>query len=141
MTTILVIDDDRLTRWYVFKMLTRMGYVAVEVSSTAEGEAAAKLFRPALVLLGINLPDQDGLSLAQALHECDPSLPIVLMSAFMTENIRHCPLRLGARGCLEKPIEAGELAETVIRELHGASRDSQRDGAQGPGGLPHANRQ
>ena len=141
MTRILVVDDDRLTRRSVLKILTRLGYVVEEAASAAGGLAAAKAFKPALVLLDLNLPDQNGLSFAGALHEADPGLPILLMSACMTGKIEHYALRLGVRGCLEKPIDVGELAETVIRELHGASHESQRDDPQGPGGVPHANRQ
>jgi DNA-binding NtrC family response regulator len=119
--SILVIDDDRLTRWSLSKMLTGMGYGVLEASSAADGLRAAKVQKPALVWLDINLPDQNGLPVVGALHEFDPGLPVLLMSACMTAGIEHDALRLGARGCLVKPILGGELAATVARELHSES--------------------
>lgn len=142
---ILVIDDNRLTRWSLSKMLTRMGYAVVEASSAVDGLAAAKVYKPALVLLDINLPDQNGLRLVGPLHEFDPGLPILLMSAFLTGEMEHFALRdalhLGARGCLVKPIDAGELAAIVNRELHGESCRPRGDGAEGSRSVPNEDRQ
>jgi DNA-binding NtrC family response regulator len=138
--SILVIDDDRLTRWSLSKVLTGMGYGVLEASSAVDGLSAARVYKPALVLLDINLPDQNGLRLVAALHEFDPGLPILLMSAFMTARIEDDALRLGARGCLVKPILAVELAAIVARELHGESCRPRRDGAEGSRSVPNEDR-
>jgi CheY-like chemotaxis protein len=103
---ILVIDDDKLTRWSLMKVLGRAGYRVRAAASAAEGLAQAGDAPPDLVLLDVQLPDGDGGSVLQAFRRSRPDLPVVMMSADGTpETDRH--LRgLGASGFLAKPCAA-----------------------------------
>ena len=55
------------------------------VSCAEDGEAAlaaARLAPPDVVLTDLRMPKMDGVSLCQRLHEIDPDLPVILMTAF-----------------------------------------------------------
>jgi CheY-like chemotaxis protein len=66
--TVLIVDDDARFRQVAAELLTDRGYRVVgEAGSAAEGLALAKELRPDAVLVDVNLPDGDGLSVAARL--------------------------------------------------------------------------
>jgi DNA-binding NtrC family response regulator len=110
---ILVIDDDKLTRWSLAKVLARAGYRVRGAASAAEGLAKAGESRPDLVLVDLCLPDADGGTVLQGLQRSRPDLPVVVISADATiRTMRHL-CRLGARGFLAKPCAAACLQALV----------------------------
>jgi len=110
---ILIIDDDKLTRWSLSTLLVRFGYRVREAASAAEGLASARESPPDLVLLDIRLPDGDGGAVLQDLRQSRPGLPVVMMSADGSQGtVRHVR-RLGARGFLAKPCAAALLQALV----------------------------
>jgi DNA-binding NtrC family response regulator len=110
---VLVIDDDKLTRWSLSKVLARAGYRVRGATSAAEGLAKAGESPPGLVLLDLRLPDGDGSTVLQDLLRSRPELPVVMMSAEATpETVRHVR-RLGARGFLAKPCAAALLQALI----------------------------
>jgi DNA-binding response OmpR family regulator len=124
MTRILVIHDG-LTCCGIATTLTRMGYATIEAYSAAAGIRTAREVDPDLVLVGFRLPDHDGLSVLVALREADPALPVVLLSSRRTRWIEHGALRLGARACLDTPIDAATLAAIVAWEAKTSARPPQ----------------
>jgi DNA-binding NtrC family response regulator len=110
---ILIIDDDKLTRWSLTKILARAGYRVREAASAAEGLVKAGESRPDLVLLDLRLPGGDGGTVLQDLQQSRPGLPVVMMSADPTpETVGHMR-RLGARGFLAKPC-AAEILQALV---------------------------
>ena len=103
MREILVIDDDKLTRWSLARVLTRAGYRVLEAGSASEGLTLVHAGAPDLVFLDCCLPDGDGVFVLQALQELQPSLPVVMISADAPREIVRSLCRLGAHGYLEKP--------------------------------------
>jgi two-component system, OmpR family, alkaline phosphatase synthesis response regulator PhoP len=116
MTRILVIHAGDLTCCGITANLTRMGYATIEACSAATGIQAAREVDPDLVLVDFRLPDHDGLCVLAALREADPALPVVLLGSRRARWIEHCALRLGARACLDTPIDAATLAAIVAWE-------------------------
>jgi DNA-binding NarL/FixJ family response regulator len=79
-STVLIIDDDRQFRRLVAELLVARGYRVVgEAGSAEEGLALAAALRPDAVLLDVNLPDGDGLSVAGHLSAGDG--PRVLLTS------------------------------------------------------------
>ena len=113
---ILVIDDDKLTRWSLARMLGRFGYSVREAASATEGIAEAEEFSPDLVLLDLRLLDGGGDRVLRSLRASHPSLPVVMMSADATPETVKYLRRLGACGFLAKPCAAG-LLQTLIALL------------------------
>jgi DNA-binding NtrC family response regulator len=112
---ILIIDEDKLTRWFLGRMLTGFGYQVRESTSAAGGLAQAKESPPDLVLLEVRLQDRNAEAALQALRRSYPELPVVMMSADASvETVRHMR-GLGASGFLWKPCAAMTLHALVAK--------------------------
>lgn len=66
-----------------------------------------------LILLDLTLPRCDGLDICQQVRECNPSTPIILVSARSAESDRVRGLELGADDYITKPFGIGELIARV----------------------------
>jgi CheY-like chemotaxis protein len=78
---ILVVDDEPWIRLDVAESLREAGYEAVEVSSADQAMEVLDRETFALILTDIDMPGRcNGLDLAWAAHQRDPTLPVVLMS-------------------------------------------------------------
>ena len=123
--SILVIDDDRLTRWSVATLLGRAGYHVHEAATGKDGFAAIEEVGPNLVLLDIELPDMDGFAVLGMIREDYPELPVLMMTADATAETARTALRLGAQGHLDKPIDSATLEAAVSRALQSSAPPGQ----------------
>lgn len=82
--TILVIDDDHISRDFLRRMLEKEGYDVLEASGAPEGIALAKGKRPDLITLDMMMPRMDGFEFLDALQAEGPeltSIPVVVLTA------------------------------------------------------------
>ena len=114
---VLIVDDDKLTRWSVARILTRAGYRVQEAATTADGLAAIAGDRTDAVLLDIVLPDGDGFSMLRTIRETHPRLPVILITAHGSEETAKTARDLGARGHLIKPCNPAELCAALAVAL------------------------
>ena len=114
---VLIVDDDKLTRWSVSRVLTRGGYQVQEAATAADGLAAIAGDRPDAVLLDIVLPDGDGFSALRRIQETHPRLPVILITAHGSEETARMARDLGARGHLIKPCNPAELCAALALAL------------------------
>lgn len=130
MTSVLVVDDDfmvaRVHRGFVEAVA---GFEVVEVAHSGEAAlAAARRFKPDLVLLDIHLPDVDGLDLLPLLREVQPDLDaIVISAANEVETVRRA-LRGGIVHYLIKPFSGADLREILEhyqRTYRGLDREDE----------------
>ncbi|MGO9811443.1 MAG: response regulator, partial [Isosphaeraceae bacterium] len=68
---------------------------------------------PQLILTDLIMPDMDGLELVQQVRDRFPSIPIILMTAFGSEEAAMRALRAGAANYIPKKDLARDLVETV----------------------------
>ncbi len=111
--TVLIIDDDRLTRWSMSTVLGRAGYRVEEAASGDAGLSKISETSPRVVLADIALPDVDGFALLRAIHAEHPTLPVILMSADATAAMGRDAIRQGAFAWLGKPCDPKDL-EVVL---------------------------
>lgn len=118
-TTILSVDDEHDVTELVHFHLTRAGY-AVETAATGR-EALERIqrHRPDLILLDLMLPDIDGFGVCEILRRqpTTATIPIVILTAWATNDARHFGLELGALDYLTKPFSPKEMVERVRRLL------------------------
>ena len=114
---ILVVDDDRLTRWSLATQLSRLGYEVETVASAREALAALQARPPALALVDVMLPDLDGFALLAKILAAHKAVPVLLMSAYTLANNAVRARQAGAIGFLEKPCDPILLHEAVKRAL------------------------
>jgi CheY-like chemotaxis protein/anti-sigma regulatory factor (Ser/Thr protein kinase) len=83
---------------------------------------------PAVVLTDLQMPEMDGLELVQAIRRRYPSLPVVLMTAYGSEEVAARALRAGAASYVPKRSLAHDLAETLEQVVAAAQarRSHQR---------------
>ncbi len=110
---ILVVDDDR----DLLKLLTmRLEAAGYSVAAADSGEMALALvasFKPMLVISDLRMGGMDGLKLFDALHQADPSLPVIILTAHGSIPDAIEATRRGVFGFLTKPFESKELLRQV----------------------------
>ncbi len=114
---ILVVDDDPGVR-VLLEELLRGG--RFEVATAPDGETAlaeARALRPNLVLTALELPRLDGPELCRQLHELDPQLPVIVMTAHSAMQSVLDSLRAGAEDYVMKPLDCESVAWCIDRAL------------------------
>lgn len=118
-STILSVDDERDVTDLVHFHLTRAGYGVITAASGREALEKIGHHRPDLILLDLMLPDIDGFGVCEILRRqpMTATIPIVILSAWATNDARHLGLELGALDYLTKPFSPKEMVERVRRLL------------------------
>ena len=114
-TRVLIIDDEEGLRHMLSTFLTKEGFAVTAAGTGAEGLAAARETRHAVVLCDVVLPDLDGLKLVEQLREVDHHQLILVMSAYGSLETAIEAIRRGARDYLSKPFQPQELLLKVRR--------------------------
>ena len=114
---ILAVDDDADILKLLEMRLKAAGY-EVQVASNAE-EALAKIAmsRPALVISDLRMPGMDGLSLFDAIHQQDPALPVIIITAHGSIPEAVDATQRGVFGFLTKPFDSKALLNQVEAAL------------------------
>jgi len=121
MGKILIVDDDPQLRQSFEKLLTTEGHT---VQTAATGEAAVKLVQtnpPDLVIMDIRMPGMSGLEAFRTIHDLEPKVPVIIMTAFGTTETAIEATKLGAFDYVLKPFEIPE-ALTLISQALNAGR-------------------
>ncbi|HEX3066922.1 MAG TPA: response regulator [Dongiaceae bacterium] len=116
LTTILVVDDDRLVRITMCKILESAGYTVFEAKDGAEAIEVFRKRRPDLVILDIVMPIKDGVRTFLELRGIDSKSRIIAMSAgARSGKIDYLSLtkRIGANGILTKPFNRASVLAMV----------------------------
>lgn len=112
--TVLIVDDHAGFRRMARRMLEEGGFsVVAEAGDAASALAAVAEHRPQLVLLDVQLPDLDGLAVAEALAEGDDPPIVVLTSSRNASDYGSRLVRSPARGFVPK----AELSGLALTEL------------------------
>lgn len=117
---VLLIEDNDTSRQLLSDYLEYYGY---QVCSLANGAALASTmsqFQPQIVLLDLKLPDIDGFTLLEQLHQQQDwqDIPVIVVSAFAFQADQQRALSLGARRYLVKPVNLTYLRHVIHEELH-----------------------
>ncbi len=110
---ILVIEDERQLAGHITRALSRHGHCLTAVHDGAEGLQAAIADPPDLVLLDLNLPGLDGLSVLARLREAQSPARVLVLTARGEVGDRIKGLHAGADDYLAKPFSMDELAARV----------------------------
>ncbi|HEX5200363.1 response regulator [Paractinoplanes rhizophilus] len=125
MSTILLVEDEELNRTLVKAVLSRSADPVVRDATVVDAiSLAAARTRIAadhidLILLDMNLPDGNGLTLARELSESDAPKPtVVAVTASVLPQDRAAALEAGCDDFLDKPYAAADLIATIARHLN-----------------------
>jgi len=113
---ILVVDDNLGTLTVLADALRAAGYMAVTTPDPREALALLAMERFDLVITDVVMPHLDGFRLLEKSKERNPGADVLLISAFVTDEIVKEALERGAAAVLPKPFEIGPFTAKV-REL------------------------
>jgi CheY-like chemotaxis protein len=117
--TILIVEDNEANRLLAGAVLEREGY-RVDMAGNAE-EALQKLANgsPDLILMDVQMPGMDGLTLTRRLKgdARTADIPVVALTALAMMGDRERTLEAGCSGYISKPINTRTFASEVSRYL------------------------
>lgn len=114
MTRVLVVEDEPDIRLLLGIQLEASGYEVIEAVTGAEG--LQRIGEADVLLLDVRLPDQDGFEVLARLGQ-PPPVPVVMMSAHCSDEMRERALALGCAGWLQKPFAPEDLPDVLARTL------------------------
>jgi len=131
---VLIVDDDESVRTMVAEYLESHGYTTAQAADGAAMRAAIEQAAPDVVLLDLNLPREDGLTLARYLRErYDVGIIMVTGSGDVVDRI--VGLEVGADDYVAKPFDPRELlarVKSVLRRLQARPSARVPAGDAGP---------
>jgi len=108
---VLLVDDDPNQREMYERRLERKGYVVALADSADAAVGCMREQRPDVVVLDIAMPGRDGLSALQEFLDIDPSVPVVINTAYpaYAENF----LSWAADAYIEKSSDLEPLMQAI----------------------------
>lgn len=126
MTTILIVEDDRLLNEGLKFMLAKENYNIIQAYSFQEAASRIQDQTIGLVLLDINLPDGSGLALCQEIRRTS-SIPVIFLTANDTEQDMVTGFGLGADDYIAKPFSMVVLLQRVKAVLRRIGTDGSSE--------------
>jgi two-component system response regulator FlrC len=129
---VLIVDDDPGMREGMALSLKRAGFICDQARS---GEDALNMTRPGTfdaVVTDFRMTGMDGLQLTARLKALDPSLPVLLVTAFGSLDTAKEAMRLGAFDYLSKPFSPAELVSAVKKSLRTDEKLKASNAAEAP---------
>lgn len=122
--TLLVVDDEEAILRLARHVLQSAGYVVLSASDGVEAEIILRQHaqRVHAVLLDLTMPHRSAEETFDALRRIDPSLPILLMSGYSSQEVSRRFPENGYSGFLQKPFAREELLSFVERHLSWATK-------------------
>jgi DNA-binding response OmpR family regulator len=117
--SVLVVDDEPVVRDVLGRYLTREGFAVQEAEDGESALTAIRCGAPHVVVLDLMLPRLSGLDVLK-LVRLESDLPVIILSARVSEEERITGLRLGADDYIVKPYSPREVVERVRAVLRRA---------------------
>jgi CheY-like chemotaxis protein len=111
--SVLVVDDDPVNRRLIAQALAQAGFSTAQAGNGNEAmvyldmEHFAECF--ASVVTDVRMPRMDGIKLLQNIRARFPSLPVILMTAAIEDDVREASSTWSATALFQKPVDRGDL--------------------------------
>ncbi len=116
--SVLVVDDEALTRDFYGDLLGEPGFRVVPASHGAEALELARRHPVEVVILDIMMPGMSGLEVLERLRAKDPDLPVIMLTAHASSRNAIAALKLGAFDFIVKGLDHN----LVVLAIHKALR-------------------
>ncbi|RPI40604.1 MAG: response regulator [Betaproteobacteria bacterium] len=123
--TIMIVDDERDVREVLEEYFARHDYRTVSAANATAARTLVSAQSVDLALVDVNMPGEDGLSLARHLRERYANIAIVMLTSASTVLDRIIGLEIGADDYVPKPFDPRELLariKSVLRRTSAAGR-------------------
>ena len=112
---ILVVDDEQAMLENCERLLTRKGYVCRTLQDASRFREVMTEVQPDVLILDLRMPDVDGMTILTVSQAEDPSIPVIMMTAYATIASAVNAIREGAFDYITKPFTAEQLLIAVDR--------------------------
>ena len=117
--TIVIADDEPITRMDIKEILTEAGYNVVgEASDGFDAVELCRIHKPDLALLDIKMPLLDGLNAVNIISNENLAKSIVILTAYSSKEFIEKAKNAGVMGYLVKPIDERSLLPTIEIAIH-----------------------
>lgn len=124
---VLVVEDKpEMIQILTDYVLGPQGYVTLTALNGEEGLRLALSEKPDLVILDLRMPKMSGLQVLQTLRELQCPVPVIVITAYGSEEVVVRALRLGADDYVAKPFELDEMIHVIERVLSESRREKER---------------
>jgi CheY-like chemotaxis protein len=123
MKRVLIVEDDEFSRDILTRRLARSGFEILAAADGREGVIAARLHRPDVILMDLDMPVMDGRTAIRSLRN-DPRtyrIPIIVLSAHSSPEDVTTAADQGCQAYEAKPIVFRRLLERIAEVLESAN--------------------
>lgn len=128
---VLVVDDDPGILELISIRLEAMGYDVTAVESAEKALDSMSVARPDIVVTDLRMEGMDGLALFDAIHESNPALPVIILTAHGTIPEAVDATKRGVFSFLSKPFDGKALVEHINRALALSGKKQGDEGEDG----------
>src|SRR5919108_648840 len=108
-STVLIVDDERTLARAIKAFLTEHGYEAEVAGDVGSALRLLPTLHPDVVFADVRLPDRSGIELLQRVRDFDPTIPVIMMTAYGSIEEAVEAVKLGAFDYVKKPVDLEEL--------------------------------
>ena len=112
-----IVDDDRLFRESMCRLLRSLGHTVDTFSSAADFLISSRLAETACLISDVHMPAMTGLELYRRLIDTGHAIPTILVTAFPNDADRARALNDGALCYLRKPVNEEHLTQCIRTAL------------------------
>ena len=122
---ILIAEDEPRNMKLIRDLLQFYGYATIEAVNGSQAIEFAKLQKPQLILMDIQMPVLNGIEATQLLKQDEQlkNIPVVALTAFAMKGDREKIIAAGADEYLSKPIDLQKLVQIVARYIPTVCQD------------------
>ncbi len=138
MSTILVVDDERLICDLLRSVLAGHGHEVLMAMNGREGLELFKKHRPRFTLLDLRMPEMNGIEVLKQIRAIDPQAAVLILTAWGSDALEQQARQLGVVDFLSKGLSLDVLVDAMERTLQQTAQAASPAQAAAPGGAPRA---
>lgn len=118
MYKLMIADDEPLIRRGIKQLIDLSSLQIGEIYEASTGEEALKVFeehRPEIVLMDINMPKIDGLSVAKKIKSIDSDTKIAIITGYNYFDYAQTAIKIGVEDYILKPISKKDVSEIIVK--------------------------
>jgi len=114
---VLVVDDQPGIRQLLGSVVAETGHQVYLAENGLEAVEMVRKIRPQVVFMDVKMPVMDGLEALGEIKAIAPETEVIMMTAYISEEIKKAVTEKGARCCLAKPFEIDRVKDILSSHL------------------------
>lgn len=118
MYKLMIADDEPLIRRGIKQLIDLSSLQIGEIYEASTGEEALKVFEefePEIVLMDINMPKIDGLSVAKKIKSINSATKIAIITGYNYFDYAQTAIKIGVEDYILKPISKKDVSEIIVK--------------------------